>query len=1031
MKKITLLFLATMVSAISWSQCIVGTSFGSETTPNDGTVTGISTCTYAGEYNTISNVIIGDDYTFTNTEGGVDNYVTITDATDTVIAHGMSPLTVTAITADTVRLHVTVDAACTTDSTCHTTTVQNLTVAANSCVDPIGLTAANLTDVSADISWSAGGVSEVDYNVEVYLTGESAAGGNAPVFANANVAATMITATGLAESVTYDVYITAACSGTTANSNLVGPVTFTTTASCSEVSNIAVANITANGLDISWTLGTGNDSALVEVYNAGESAAGANAAVYSNATATGGMDTASGLLSNTPYDVYVSGQCGATVTAVQGPVSFTTACDAIVAPYTEDFETFTVATTAFASENCWSGTGGAYFWELAAGTDTSSGDTGPAPSVTTGNYLFTEASAGGTGDVAEINAPLVDLTPLTTPALSFSYHMYGAVMGNLDVLVNGTVEFTLAGQQQTAETDPFVTAFVDLSAYAGQTVQVVFRATSGGTWEGDMAIDNVSFAEAPSCFTPSSVTNTALSDVSSTFTWAVGGSETTWEYENLPSPSTEPASGTSTTAMTATFSSLTPSTAYDFYVRSDCGGGTYSDWVKVTYSTIATPPANDDCAGVIDLGTLTSPLMSTTTDATNNFNVDCLTNASAPDIIYSILVPDGSTLNIGQTENGYDSKHRLAYGATCPGDVLIDCVDDPDIGNIEWVNTTGSDQTVYWIQSAFSTGSGTFTLEWSVVACTPSVATATVVEDCDVSGGFNIVVEVTDLGSATSLTISDDQGSVSQTANNVGTFTFGPYVNATDVSITTVNDQDNNCTETFANLTQAACPPANDACAGAAVISDFSNGDMQDASGATNNDGFIAVTGCGSANDGVWYTFEVVDAGNITVAITDVVGWDPEITVLAGGCDAFTCVTNADSAGTGGAETASFTATANTQYWVNIGYWSGSTDNPEGPFTINLTTTDTATLGTGLSVDEFQKESLFSYYPNPVNDNLTLNAQKEISNVSVYNMIGQEVYRNAPNSVNNSVDMSNLQSGAYFVKVTVDNVTETIKVIKN
>ena len=83
-----------------------------------------------------------------------------------------------------------------------------------------------------------------------------------------------------------------------------------------------------------------------------------------------------------------------------------------------------------------------------------------------------------------------------------------------------------------------------------------------------------------------------------------------------------------------------------------------------------------------------------------------------------------------------------------------------------------------------------------------------------------------------------------------------------------------------------------------------------------------------------------------------------------------------------------------------------------------------------LSTTDFNNKSLFAYYPNPVNDNLTLKAQKEISNVSVYNMLGQEVYRNAPNSVDNLVNMSDLQSGAYFVKVTIDNVTETIKVIK-
>ncbi len=46
-------------------------------------------------------------------------------------------------------------------------------------------------------------------------------------------------------------------------------------------------------------------------------------------------------------------------------------------------------------------------------------------------------------------------------------------------------------------------------------------------------------------------------------------------------------------------------------------------------------------------------------------------------------------------------------------------------------------------------------------------------------------------------------------------------------------------------------------------------------------------------------------------------------------------------------------------------------------------------------------------------------------------MIGQEVYRNVPNTMTEVVDMTNLQAGAYFVKVTIGNSTNTIKVIKN
>ena len=48
----------------------------------------------------------------------------------------------------------------------------------------------------------------------------------------------------------------------------------------------------------------------------------------------------------------------------------------------------------------------------------------------------------------------------------------------------------------------------------------------------------------------------------------------------------------------------------------------------------------------------------------------------------------------------------------------------------------------------------------------------------------------------------------------------------------------------------------------------------------------------------------------------------------------------------------------------------------------------------------------------------------------MYNMLGQEVLRATPNTVDSDLDMYHLQTGTYFVKVTIANVTESIRVIK-
>ncbi|WP_394759292.1 T9SS type A sorting domain-containing protein, partial [Flavobacterium sp.] len=67
---------------------------------------------------------------------------------------------------------------------------------------------------------------------------------------------------------------------------------------------------------------------------------------------------------------------------------------------------------------------------------------------------------------------------------------------------------------------------------------------------------------------------------------------------------------------------------------------------------------------------------------------------------------------------------------------------------------------------------------------------------------------------------------------------------------------------------------------------------------------------------------------------------------------------------------------------------------------------------------------------NPVKDVLNLSYTKEISNVSVHNLLGQEVMTKTINATQSKIDMSNLANGTYLVKVTVDGLVKTLKVVK-
>ncbi len=72
----------------------------------------------------------------------------------------------------------------------------------------------------------------------------------------------------------------------------------------------------------------------------------------------------------------------------------------------------------------------------------------------------------------------------------------------------------------------------------------------------------------------------------------------------------------------------------------------------------------------------------------------------------------------------------------------------------------------------------------------------------------------------------------------------------------------------------------------------------------------------------------------------------------------------------------------------------------------------------------------FSAYPNPVSNILNVRANEAISSVSIYNILGQEVYSAKLNAVSSTIDMSSYASGAYFVKVNIGGTEGIVKIVK-
>jgi uncharacterized delta-60 repeat protein len=96
------------------------------------------------------------------------------------------------------------------------------------------------------------------------------------------------------------------------------------------------------------------------------------------------------------------------------------------------------------------------------------------------------------------------------------------------------------------------------------------------------------------------------------------------------------------------------------------------------------------------------------------------------------------------------------------------------------------------------------------------------------------------------------------------------------------------------------------------------------------------------------------------------------------------------------------------------------------------TNTATTSVQNPLVKEDFTFENYFSLYPNPVSDLLNINKKNDIaiSSINIFNSLGQLVLVIPNAKETQSVDVSTLQSGNYFVKINSDRGTATTKFIK-
>ena len=246
---------------------------------------------------------------------------------------------------------------------------------------------------------------------------------------------------------------------------------------------------------------------------------------------------------------------------------------------------------------------------------------------------------------------------------------------------------------------------------------------------------------------------------------------------------------------------------------------------------------------------------------------------------FEYVSSDGSPLNLtidsGLIEAGWD----IIIVTDTNGDILFQGDNGGDLSGLSYQS---SGDTIYLgfqtDGSIACTSSSTYAggIDWTVACatCTNPSAEYTVIDDCDNGDQFLIDVNITSMGDANSLTISDNYGSNTEQTSTTGVVQMGPYPFLTDIVITVSNDQDVNCVINSNPIQLFACPPENDNCDGATTI-EANEDENCTASGSGT---LVAATpssegnSCdGSDDDDVWFEFTAVSQ-NHAISLYNIVG---------------------------------------------------------------------------------------------------------------------------------------------------------------
>ncbi|RST25884.1 fibronectin type III domain-containing protein [Chryseobacterium lacus] len=506
-------------------------------------------------------------------------------------------------------------------------------------------------------------------------------------------------------------------------------LTFTwTPPTCIAPSDVLLGSPTNNSVSATWTpsasalLGYSLYYSTVNTAPTSSTVLDGTNSVTVGAGATGAM--ISGLAPSTPYYVWIRSLCSASDTGQWVPVgNFTTLCTTFSTPFVQDFGSGSLP-SCWTNQNAFSTNANA-LWKFSS--DPGYGASPALNGRASGTFAWVDASATYAAmHNVELLSPMINLVGLTAPYVSFDWFKnhstssttttpstYDDNMLKLDINDgNGWVNiFSSSTNAPVWRTEGIVLP----ASYNGATIQLRFTVdkdvAGNGYFYDDLLLDNVEVKDAPTCVPPTNVIVAAQTTTGATIDWTAAGITPANGYQlyysdinAAPTSSTilDASNSVTATGVTVDITGLTPATVYYVWVRSNCGGGSFSDWTTapVSFATLCVPftalfedfesyPTGSivpQCWERIAAATgAGSQTINTTSPASGTKNIYQYASTSQTPVI--VVLPEFSNVNAG--------THWLRFKArvsSLPGALEVGYVTDPADANT-FVNLTTLDIT--------------------------------------------------------------------------------------------------------------------------------------------------------------------------------------------------------------------------------------------------------------------------------------------------------------------------------------------------